>query len=93
MREAIIQGQIIKYLEANNWLAIKLIQTNKNGIPDLMALKDGRTVFIEVKKPGKKPNDLQKYRMDQLSKKGFDAITATSTHDVQNFFDLTVKIS
>lgn len=93
MREAIIQSGIIKYLECNGWLPIKLIQTNKNGIPDLMALKNGRTVFIEVKQPGKRANDLQKYRMDQLNKKGFETLVATSVLEVQNFFDLCVKIS
>lgn len=93
MKESLIQSQIIKFLEANGWFSLKLIQTNKNGIPDLIAMKDGRAVFIEVKQPGKRPNDLQKYRAQQLSKYGFESITATSTRDVQNFFDLNVKIS
>lgn len=86
MREALIQSQIKKYLESNGWLTIKLIQTTMNGIPDLIALKDGRTVFIEVKQPGKKPTDLQLYRHDKLRAKGFDVITATSTREVELFF-------
>lgn len=88
MREALIQSQIKKYLEANGWLVIKLIQTTMNGIPDLMALKDGRTVFIEVKQPGKKPTDLQQYRIEKLHKQGFEAFTATSVREVVNFFAL-----
>jgi Holliday junction resolvase len=86
MRESIIQTQIKKYLETNGWMVIKLIQTSCNGIPDLMALKNGRTVFVEVKQPGKKPNDLQKYRIEKLNKAGFAAIAATSVADVSNFF-------
>jgi Holliday junction resolvase len=86
MRESIIQSQIKKYLEANGWMVIKLIQTSVNGIPDLMALKNGRTVFIEVKQPGKKPNDLQQYRIEKLHRAGFAAITAASVRDVVNFF-------
>jgi Holliday junction resolvase len=86
MRESIIQTQIKKYLETNGWIVIKLIQTSCNGIPDLMALKNGRTVFVEVKQPGKKPNDLQKYRIEKLNKAGFAAIAATSVADVVNFF-------
>jgi Holliday junction resolvase-like predicted endonuclease len=89
MREAIIQGQIKKYLETNGWLVIKLIQTTMNGIPDLMCLNDGRTVFIEVKQPGQKPTDLQTYRHKKLREKGFDVIVATSVKDVQNFFALS----
>jgi Holliday junction resolvase len=86
MRESIIQTQIKKYLETNGWMVIKLIQTSCNGIPDLMALKNGRTVFVEVKQPGKKPNDLQQYRIEKLHKQGFAAIAATSVADVSIFF-------
>jgi Holliday junction resolvase len=86
MRESIIQTQIKKYLETNGWMVIKLIQTSCNGIPDLMALKNGRTVFVEVKQPGKKPNDLQQYRIEKLQKQGFAAIVAVSVNDVSNFF-------
>ena len=85
MREAIIQSQIKKYLEANGWMVIKLIQTTMNGIPDLMALKSGRTLFIEVKQPGKKPSDLQAYRHQKLRDKGFDVLTAVSVSDVELF--------
>jgi hypothetical protein len=46
-------------------------------------------VFIEVKQPGKKPNDLQKYRIEKLQKQGFAAITAMSVSDVSNFFAST----
>jgi hypothetical protein len=93
MRESIIQTSIKKYLEANGWMVIKLIQTTMNGIPDLMALRGGRTVFIEVKQPGKKPTDLQVYRHGKLKEKGFDVITATSTREVENFFLYPVKES
>jgi len=31
------------------WTVVKLIQTNHNGMPDLMCLKQGKTFFIEVK--------------------------------------------
>jgi Holliday junction resolvase len=88
MRESIIQRQIITWLTNSGWMPIKLIQTNLNGIPDLMALKDSRTVFIEVKQPGKKPNDLQQYRIEKLHKAGFEAFCATSLQDVVNFFAL-----
>lgn len=86
MRESLIQTQIRKHLEKDGWMVIKLIQTSMNGIPDLMALKNGRTVFIEVKQPGKKPTDLQQYRIEKLHKAGFAAISATSVADVSNFF-------
>jgi hypothetical protein len=41
-----------------------------NGSPDLIAHKDGRTVYIEVKRPGQKPRPLQDYRHRELAKYG-----------------------
>ena len=68
--EAQIQRAILVKLETMGWYVIKLIQTNKNGIPDLLCHKDGRTVYIEVKRPGHKPRALQVVRMRELMKAG-----------------------
>lgn len=87
MTEAEIQSKIKTKLESKNWLVIKLIQTTANGIPDLMALRKGTTIFIEVKRPGKKPEPLQRYRMEQLKKAGFETIVATSLKDVEHLYD------
>lgn len=70
MSEAKIQAQIIKNLERDGYYVVKLIQTNKNGIPDLMAIKDGRVAFIEVKDGANKPTDLQAYRHKEITKAG-----------------------
>ena len=51
MKEADIQHDIIKYLEKIGWYTVKIIQTNKNGWPDLQALSGGHlavTVGIKV---------------------------------------------
>lgn len=37
-----------------------------------MALKDGNTMFIEVKKPNGRLSELQKIRIKQLQDLGFD---------------------
>ena len=72
MTEQQIQTKIKKKLEDNGWLVVKLIKTNKNGIPDLMCLKDGVTMFIEVKRPNGKLSELQKIRIKQLQDLGFN---------------------
>ena len=61
--ESKIQARIIKRLEAQGYYVVKLILTNKNGIPDLLVLKDGKAFFVEVKRPGEKPRPLQEYRI------------------------------
>jgi len=47
--ESKIQAKLIKEYEALGYYVIKLIKTNKNGIPDLICLKDGKAFFVEVK--------------------------------------------
>ena len=71
MTEQQIQTKIIKKLESQGYYVIKLIQTNKPGIPDLIAIpKDSDVEFIEVKRPGNKPTKLQLYRMKELKEHG-----------------------
>lgn len=71
MLESIIQKKIIDRLTKEGWYVIKLIKTNKNGIPDLLALKDGVSWFIEVKQPKGVLSEIQKFRIQELREKGF----------------------
>jgi hypothetical protein len=72
MTEQQIQNKRIKELEAKGYYVIKLKLTNKNGIPDLIALPPGCDVlFSEIKKPNGVLSELQKYRIKELEKNGF----------------------
>lgn len=74
MTEQQIQSKLIKKFESDGFYVLKLIKTNKNGIPDILAIKEDRTKFIEVKKPGGVLSELQKYRIRELRKQGIDAV-------------------
>lgn len=65
-----IQSAIMAKLRAAGWYVNKLIVTSLVGVPDLIAHKEGRTMYIEVKRPGQKPTDLQEHRMRELGKYG-----------------------
>lgn len=80
--ESKIQASIKAKFERAGWMVIKLLQTNCNGIPDLMCLKNSRTIFIEVKQPGREATELQKYRHAELIKQGFDVWVITSEKDI-----------
>jgi len=80
--ESKIQAKIKARFEQAGWIVVKLIQTNCNGIPDLMCLKDGKTVFVEVKQPVKKPTELQQFRHDQLTQNGFQVFILSSEKDI-----------
>lgn len=73
MSEATYQKKLIKELEAEGYYVLKLISTNKAGIPDLVALKPDDVKFIEVKGKLTKVSELQKYRIKELKKLGFYA--------------------
>ena len=66
------QAKIIAKLTQEGWLCVKLIKTSCNGIPDLLCLKNGESMFIEVKQPDGKLSELQKIRIQQLRDKGFN---------------------
>tara|TARA_R100001594_G_C4035087_1_gene262060 strand:+ start:249 stop:488 length:240 start_codon:yes stop_codon:yes gene_type:complete len=67
MTEQKLQSKRIKELEANGYYVIKLTTTNKNGIPDLIAIPPNSNVlFVEVKKKRGKLSKLQEYRIKEL---------------------------
>jgi len=77
MLESKIQTKIKKRLEKDGWEVIKLIKTSWVGIPDLMALKDGKIKFIEVKQTIGILSEIQKLRIKQLKEKGFEVLVWT----------------
>jgi Holliday junction resolvase len=67
MKESKIQFKKIKELEAQGFYVIKLGNTNKPGIPDLIAIPKGSDVlFVEVKGPTGKLSPLQDWRIKEL---------------------------
>ena len=72
MTEQQIQSKRIKELEAEGYYVLKLIKTNKNGIPDLLAIPPNcEVLFSEVKTSKGKVSVLQKYRLKELEEYGF----------------------
>lgn len=80
--ESKIQAAIKAKFERAGWIVVKLIQTNYNGIPDLMCLKNGKTVFVEVKQPKREPSALQQFRHSELTNQGFQVFVLTSEKDL-----------
>jgi hypothetical protein len=71
MTEQQIQSKRIKQLEQAGYYVIKLIKTNKNGIPDIVAIPPrSRVLFSEVKTPTGRLSKLQEYRIKELQEHG-----------------------
>lgn len=82
MKESQVQKKIKERLERNGYWVTKLIQTSTNGIPDIMAIKNGNVVFLEVKAEGGKPSELQLFRIEQLKKFGIFARVVYGVEDI-----------
>lgn len=67
------QKEIIKTYEKEGYLVLKTIRLNHSGYPDVIAFKDGKVIFIEVKEETDTLKPLQKKRIDDLKKQGFNA--------------------
>jgi len=74
MLEQKIQTKILVRLEKEGWLVNKLMHLSRSGWPDIIAHKDGRTVYIEVKRPGGRLSEIQKYVIAKLRKEGITVI-------------------
>tara|TARA_R100000951_G_scaffold28003_2_gene24041 strand:- start:1629 stop:1868 length:240 start_codon:yes stop_codon:yes gene_type:complete len=71
MTEQQIQSKRIKQLEEQGYYVIKLVKTNKNGIPDLIAIpRDSDVLFSEIKRPTGRLSKLQEYRIKELRAHG-----------------------
>jgi Holliday junction resolvase len=83
MNEQNIQSSIIKWLESQGWLTVKTVVMSKAGFPDIIAIKDGKSVWIEVKAQRGVVSKLQLLRIKQLNDKGAIAFVAYSLDDVK----------
>lgn len=85
MLETYHQRKIKQWLKKNGWLVIKLRATDPPSFPDLLALKNGKAWFIEVKRPGEQPTKLQLKKHEQLKKQGFKVSVWSDPPKVKEF--------
>ena len=72
MTEQQIQSKRIKQLGSEGYYVLKLVKTNKNGIPDILAIPpNSGVIFSEVKTPKGRVSKLQEYRLKELEGYGF----------------------
>lgn len=81
MLESAIQTKIIKHLTQNDFIALKLIKTNINGIADIVAFKGKSYLFIEVKQESGREAPLQAMRRKQFTDQGSDWLVVYGWED------------
>ena len=75
MREYVVENEFVKAVKAAGGVAYKLTSQTANGLPDRLVLFfPAKTIFVELKAPGKMLRPLQRKRRYQLMKLGFPVI-------------------
>jgi hypothetical protein len=70
-----LQTLTIKNLESNGYFVLNLIRTNHNGIPDLVAFKEGeKPIFIECKEKNDTLKPIQEYMGRLVQKYGAEYV-------------------
>ena len=90
MSEAAIQKKILNWLKSEGFWAVKIVQCNRNGCPDILVSIDGCFVGIEVKNTGKKTNVsvLQRYQINEINNTGGLAFVTDSLAHCQSKINL-----
>ncbi len=85
MKESDIQAQIRDYLRWKGWFVVKIHQSlgSYKGIADLVAVKDGHTVWIEVKTPKGRLSKHQEQFRDDIWAHGGIYLVARSVEDIE----------
>ena len=87
MTEQKIQFLITNYLKKEGWWITKLMMTTTSGIPDLLCIKGGKTIFIEVKKPGGRLSKIQEYRIAEIRKENIPVLITDNLQEVKEWVD------
>ena len=87
MKEATIENDILEYLNYMGGMFWRS-HTGKNppctpGIPDIIGVRRGVLIAVEVKRPGQKPSVAQEAFIVRLRANGALAFVATSLAEVQ----------
>ena len=71
-RESSIVAAIVRVAKSLGWWVMKVHggPYQLAGVPDLLLLKNGTAVFMEVKQPGKQPTAIQRQRMAEIEREG-----------------------
>jgi len=58
-----------------------------SGVPDVLAIKDGRACWLECKRPGEKPTPIQLLRIKELREAGCPVAVVTSADEARTFLE------
>lgn len=88
MLESSIEGVVVTRAEAAGWFQRKVAWLGRKGAPDRVFIKDGRTVWIEFKRPGEAPRLSQVLEHDRMRAGGAEVHSVDSIAQGLRILDL-----
>lgn len=87
-RESTIVAAVMGVAKSLGWYPLKIHggPYQVAGIPDVLCLRTGRAVWMEVKQPGRYPTAIQRKRMDELEKSGGTPCAVVTSKDQARAF-------
>lgn len=86
MLESEIEKICCKWALSEGWISYKFVSPSKRGVPDRMFLRDGKTVFVEFKRPGGIVSKIQEREIEKLRAQSFKVFVITSLRSMQIAF-------
>lgn len=92
--ESVIQNQVREALRMDGWYVIRHQQGlgSHLGLSDLTAIKDGKTIYVEIKTPTGKLSDYQKTFQHEIELHGGVYIVCRRLEDIQPYLTRTMTL-
>jgi hypothetical protein len=81
VRESTIEGKVKAWARSKGILALKMTPRGVVGYPDDFFFYQRKVAIIEFKAPGKRPEPIQKVRMEELMDLGFPVLLCDDVDD------------
>lgn len=81
LRESTIENAVVRYAKKHGVRSIKLAGSHDRGKPDRQFLFKGHIIFVEFKRPGGKPTELQLKWQRELTEEGFMSLIIDNIKD------------
>lgn len=76
------QNKIKREYQKKGYTVVKVVKFVDSGYPDLLAMKDGKCIWIECKEKNDNLKPLQKFVIDNLINNGFEAFAIQDTKGI-----------
>lgn len=87
VKESTIEAGVVRHCKRRGLYCRKLTSPSSSGIPDRLICKDGKVLFLELKREKQKPTALQNYEIGLLVKAGMYATWTDNLVDAITIID------